>query len=167
MSKKYVIEIEDGEEQYICINGESEHKYYTRVVPVAELEELTTEYVNEHFGKLQDEAYRRGVNDHAEGVTSCEFCRYEDLREEDEPCCNCSHSHIDMFAPKVKDDEIEVGDVVQSIDGNEFVVVGINNDYGNTCGFTKTGLWVGYATDRVKKTDKHYDIKSILEDMQE
>ena len=166
MSKKYVIEIEDSE-QYICINGECEHKYYTRVVPVADLEELTAEYVNENFGQLQDDAYMRGINDHAEGVTSCEFCKYEDLREDDEPCCNCSHSHIDRFSPKVKDDEIEVGDVVQSIDGNEFVVVVINNACGNSCGFTQKGLWVGYAADRVKKTGKHYDIKSILEVMQE
>ena len=166
MSKKYVIEIEDGE-QYICINGECEHKYYTRVVPVADLEELTAEYVNENFGYLQDDAYMRGINDHDNGVTCCEYCRYEDAAETDEPCRGCSHSHINMFSPKVKDDEIEVGDVVQSIDGNEFVVVVTKNDYGNTCGFTKAGLWVGYAADRVKKTDKHYDIKSILEDMQE
>ena len=166
MSKKYVIEIEDGE-QCICINGECEHKYYTRVVPVADLEELTAEYVNENFGELQDDAYMRGINDHDKGVTSCEFCRYENAREKDEPCRNCSNSHINMFEPKVKDEKIEVGDEVHGIDRLQIVVIYINISGRRVSGFTNEGKWCSIPIEEAKKTGKHYDIKSILEDMQE
>ena len=108
MSKKYVIEINDGEDN-ICINGENDNAYYTRVVRVSDLEELTHEYFDKN--------------------------------------------------------RIEVGDVVKCTDGFEYVVVNPRNGFGNACGFTKTGMWVGYDTDSVVKTDKHFDIKSILEDM--
>ena len=108
MSKRYVIEINEGENN-ICINGERDNAYYTRVVDVSDLEELAPE----HFDK----------------------------------------------------NRIEVGDVVKSTDGLEYVVVNPGNYFGNVCGFTKKGMWVGYAVDSVVKTDKHFDIKSILEDM--
>lgn len=170
MSKKYVIEIYDGE-QYICINGECEHKYYTRVVPVADLEELTAEYVNENYGQLQDDAYMRGVNDHAEGVTSCEFCKYEDLREGDEPCCYCSCSYVNKFVPKVKDDEIKVSDEIVWTEDESVVIVVTRvyteNDIEWCDGVCRNGTVYQILAKHARKTGRHFDIKAILEDMQE
>ena len=59
---KYIIEIPD-DVQYILLNGKEDNKYYTAVHPIAELEELNSDYINEHFGELQDEAYQKGIND--------------------------------------------------------------------------------------------------------
>jgi hypothetical protein len=62
MSKKYVIDLPD-DAQYILINGASENHCYTRVEQVDDLEELNSDYINEHYGELQDEAYQRGFED--------------------------------------------------------------------------------------------------------
>ena len=62
MSKKYVIDLPD-DAQYILINGASENHCYTRVEQVDDLEELNSDYINEHFGSLQDEAYQRGLEE--------------------------------------------------------------------------------------------------------
>ena len=59
---KYIIEIPD-DVQYVLLNGKADNKYYTAVRPVAELEVLNSDYINEHYGELQDEAYLRGFKD--------------------------------------------------------------------------------------------------------
>jgi hypothetical protein len=59
---KYIIEIPD-DVQYVLFNGKTDNKYYTAVRPIAELEELNSDYINEHYGELQDEAYQRGLED--------------------------------------------------------------------------------------------------------
>ena len=59
---KYIIEIPD-DVQYVLLNGKADNKYYTAVRPVAELEELNSDYINENFGVLQEAAYQRGFDD--------------------------------------------------------------------------------------------------------
>ena len=59
---KYIIELED-DIKYLIINGRADNRCYTLVRPVAELEELNSDYINEHYGDLQDEAYTRGYAD--------------------------------------------------------------------------------------------------------
>ena len=59
---KYIIEIPDGV-QYVLFNGQTDNKCYTAVRPIAELEELNSDYINEHYGELQDEAYQTGLKD--------------------------------------------------------------------------------------------------------
>jgi hypothetical protein len=68
MSKKYVIDLPD-DAQYILINGASENHCYTRVEQVEDLEELNSDYINEHFGELQDEAYKKGYEDGKKSVS--------------------------------------------------------------------------------------------------
>ena len=59
---KYIIELED-DIQYLIINGRADNRCYTLVRPVAELEVLNSDYINEHYGQMQDEAYLRGFKD--------------------------------------------------------------------------------------------------------
>ena len=68
MSKKYVIDLPD-DAQYILINGASENHCYTRMEQVDDLEELNSDYINEHYGSLQDEAYQRGFEDGKKSVS--------------------------------------------------------------------------------------------------
>ena len=59
---KYIIELED-DIKYLTINGRTDNRCYTLVRPVAELEVLNSDYINEHYGQMQDEAYQKGIND--------------------------------------------------------------------------------------------------------
>ena len=59
---KYIIELED-DIKYLIINGRADNRCYTLVRPVAELEVLNSDYINEHYGQMQDEAYLRGFKD--------------------------------------------------------------------------------------------------------
>ena len=69
---KYIIEIPD-DVQYVLLNGQTDNKCYTAVRPVAELEVLNSDYINEHFGELQDEAYQRGHDDGYEAGCATAF----------------------------------------------------------------------------------------------
>ena len=64
---KYIIEIPD-DVQYVLFNGQTDNKCYTAVRPVAELEVLNSDYINEHYGQMQDEAYQRGYEDGKKSV---------------------------------------------------------------------------------------------------
>ena len=70
MSKEYVIDLPD-DAQYILINGASENHCYTRVEQVDDIEELNSDYINEHYGELQDTAYKKGLHD---GESKCRYC---------------------------------------------------------------------------------------------
>ena len=182
---KYIIEIPD-DVQYVLFNGKADNKYYTAVRPIAELEELNSDYINENFGELQDEAYQAGMD------KAWEIARRIML--------NCEDGGIDgdglrkMFGTAntytiIKDntaseavakikaydnvtpsDRIEVGDEVEW-DGDKCIVTYINIDI-DTSEVKDYDLMMydGSVIDHVKecrfvKTGKHYDIASILEAM--
>ena len=63
--------------------------------------------------------------------------------------------------------KIHVGDEVRRIsDGVKYVVVDPKNEYGRACGFSMNGIWYGERPDALRKTDRHFDIESILKGMQ-
>ena len=181
---KYIIEIPD-DVQYVLLNGKADNKYYTAVRQIAELEELNSDYINENFGELQDEAYQAGLNDAWEaarrivvdtdhgglalgtlsGIFGTQSYSYI-MRE------NTAQQAIDKIkAYEHKDsDRIEVGDEVDW-DGDKYVVTYLNYSF-ETSEITDYDLlaYDGSVVDHVKKctftkTGKHYDIASILEAM--
>lgn len=63
---KYIIEIAEEYEEYfkgVLICGIADGKFAVDVIAREDLEELNSDYINENFGKLQDEAYQKGIND--------------------------------------------------------------------------------------------------------
>ena len=65
---KYVIEIPDDisfNPQFLTLYGVEPKGDYVRTydIEMDEAEELNSDYINEHFGDLQDTAYQKGVND--------------------------------------------------------------------------------------------------------
>ena len=181
---KYIIELED-DIKYLIINGRADNRCYTLVRPVAELEVLNSDYINEHYGELQDEAYkqgyadaeriwrapssdnefyRKGLEDGKKSIDNgCNGCKYEDQHGYDEPCNKCMHSHASHYTPMPKqDDSIKVGDEVTAPCGKA-IVTAIKNEFvyylyaDGDCGCTESK--------NLKKTGKHYDIASILEAM--
>ena len=176
MSKKYVIDLPD-DAQYILINGASENHCYTRVEQVDDIEELNSDYINEHFGELQDEAYQRGLEDAWEAARKI-MC--DDGIDMNTLCTifrrGCSDSIIRDYSAseaiaKLKayedskhSDRIEVGDEVIAPYGKA-IVTAIKNEF--VYYLYPDGDRGVKEPKNLKKTGKHYDIASILEAMRE
>lgn len=179
---KYIIEI-PVDAQYIMINGMREGYCYTQTKNVDDLEELNSDYINENFGELQDEAYQAGMD------KAWEIARRIRL--------NCEDGGIDgdglrkMFGTAntytiIKDntvseavakikaydnvtpsDRIEVGDEIR----HDIQGIGVATRIDEVNGTTYyNAVWSNgntgyYRFDDLKKTGKHYDIQSILEAM--
>jgi hypothetical protein len=129
------------------------------------LEELNSDYINEHFSSLQDEAYQRGFEDGKwKAEDGCDGCKYYEDTSLTNPCSECSRGCVDHYKPASDPDRIEVGDEVVTKTGKKYTAVSFG--YGGTvCGFDKEGMWTGWNPKEVTKTGKHYDIQSILEAM--
>ena len=162
---KYIIEIPD-DVQYVLLNGKADNKYYTAVHPIAELEELNSDYINEHYGELQDEAYQRGLEDGKwKAEDGCDGCKYYEDTSLTNPCSECSRGHVDHYKPVSDLDRIEVGDEVEW-EGEKFTILRVftpKGCYEQCDGFDDAGNgYTNILTKDVKKTGKHYDIQSIL-----
>lgn len=59
---KYIVDIPDGVE-WIIVTCRTKVGFITRDFDFDSLEELNSDYINEHFGDLQDEAYQRGLEE--------------------------------------------------------------------------------------------------------
>ena len=69
---KYIIEIAKEYEEYfkgVLICGIADGKFAVDVIAVEDLEELNSDYINENFGELQDEAYQKGFEDGKKSVS--------------------------------------------------------------------------------------------------
>jgi hypothetical protein len=167
MSKKYVIDI-PNDAQYILINGASENHCYTRMEQVDDIEELNSDYINEHYGSLQDEAYQRGLEDGKKHLANgCVGCQYEGDEGRVNPCCECARVCDDHYIPKTSD-RIEVGDeVIWTADNITLIVTSMYEVGGiNWCdGLAQDGKVYSTLIENDRKTGKHYDIQSILEAM--
>ena len=191
---KHIIELNEDCKivQQMCV---TEHgNAYTDGCYSCDLEELNFDYINEHYGQLQDEAYNRGYEDGRKVGIKDGMCEaweaarkivvdtdhggialgtlgeifgtqgYSYIMRE-----NTAQEAIDKikaYEDKQKaDDEIKVGDEVVTKTGKKYTVVAFV-DSGNACGFNANGMWTGWNPKDVTKTGKHYDIASILEAMQ-
>ena len=119
--------------------------------------------------KLEAE-YQRGFEDgKAVSDKGCEGCRFEGTRCT--ACENCCNSHMNHWTAKQTDDKIEVGDEVafHHDDGRPDTVVVVT--YIGQDGFIDgmDGRGTQYAhknPTKWTKTGRHFDISSILKEMQ-
>ena len=100
---KYIIEIE---EKPLYVFDKDTQTYFPRLWRVkgfnslvfdkeglSRLEELNSDYINEHYGSLQDDAYQKGFEDgKAQSKRGCEGCRYECENKRRVPCILCSNN---------------------------------------------------------------------------
>lgn len=94
---------------------------------IENIEELNSDYINEHFGELQDEAYQRGLEDGKwKAEDGCDGCKYYEDTSLTNPCSECSRGHVDHYKPANGPDRIEVGDevTVASLTDGPLTVVG-------------------------------------------
>ena len=69
---KYIIEADERSELIQVISVMPNGTVYTNEKSIDELEELTADYVNEHFGILQDDAYNAGFENGKKEAESSE-----------------------------------------------------------------------------------------------
>ena len=63
---KYIIEIKpEYEDSFkgVMILGAKDSNLFVDPLGVEDLEELNSDYINEHYGSLQDDAYQKGLDD--------------------------------------------------------------------------------------------------------
>ncbi len=164
--KKYVFEASDDVKKVIAMGVTHGGAIWTDTTDIENLEELNSDYINEHFGDLQDTAYQRGFEKGKDvRIKGCEGCMYQDTTIEHNPCNLCCNAFLNRWT--AKDDEIKVGDVVtiKYSDKHSFVVTKVSDQ--SVWGVDESGSWNYWAIDEVIKTDKHYDIDKILEALKE
>ena len=130
--------------------------------------ELTAEYVNEHFGSLQDDAYNKGLEDgkkeNRTGV-GCETCEWYGSPFTGD-CNVCCRNYEDKYEQKQKEDaEIKVGDEVKSIDGLSTGIATYINSRGFDIIHSDGSVEENVARSEWRKTGKHYDIAQLLAKM--
>ncbi len=195
MSKKYVIEIKPEYEDTIkgvMVLGAMESNLYVDTLSIEDLEELNSDYINEHFGELQDEAYQRGYEEGRkvgikDGMCEAwEAARKLAVETDDggisisalyemfgtESMCmimknNTVYDAIDKLKAyeEKKDDSIKVGDEVIYNGTTRCLVV--TPETGDRYASLLDCNGIHYSADHreCKKTGRHFDIQSILEAM--
>ena len=167
---KYIIELDDRIKLVTSVGVTENGIVYTTSDYVHNLEELNYDYINEHYGELQDEAYQRGFEDGRwKAEDGCTGCKYEGNTGEHLPCEYCMNNFKNQWTAK-QTDRIEVGDEVTFLPNDRRGIVTAchvpdvyaeNDKYAVFCGTT-----VEYVLrQHITKTGKHYDIQSILEAM--
>ena len=171
---KYIVEIKpEYEDSFkgLMILGAKDSNLFVDTLAVDDLEQLNSDYINEHFGDLRDTAYQKGFEDgKAIEEKGCEGCRWESNTGTQVPCKFCRNCYENRWEAKKDCDEIKVGDVVKPYANvthivTPFVVTGVDNMH--VWGVDTEGSWNYWAINEVTKTDKHFDIDKILEEMKE
>ena len=178
---KYIIDIPNGVEWGV-VTCRTEDGFYTR--DFDSLEELNSDYINEHFGDLQETAYKKGLEDGKKATweavrkvihlpeavvldlfTDCYssvctvlqvFLKYEGSEVIEK---------LKAYEEKQKaDDKIEVGDEVDAY-GNKGVVTYMYEKEDVYCVMMRDGSASIRKNGDIVKTGRHFDIASILEAM--
>ena len=161
---KYIIELGEDAKAIQSISITSLGNVYVDSWYVENLEELNSDYINEHFSDLQDTAYKKGFEDGKwKSEDGCTGCKYEGKTGEHLPCDYCMNNFKNQWT--AKDDEIKVGDEVDWA-GDKFIVTRIfqphNNaeecDGVNMDGCTYHDVLISGLT----KTGRHVDITDML-----
>lgn len=150
----------------------NEKTVWSRMFHLDELEELNSDYINEHSRELQDEAYQKGFEDGKKSTEKgCEGCAYETARNGTYVMCSNNYRNLWEKRDDTKD-HIEVGDIVDRyIDGNfdsRGIYLGGNGEIWNCLFWANTlPITLAFPKEQFKKTGKHYDVQSILEAMKQ
>ena len=186
---KYIIEIKpEYEDSFkgLMILGAKDSNLFVDALAVENLEELNSDYINEHFGDLQDTAYQRGLDYAWEAAKKVVLNPDEGglsalgLNE----IFNCATiqqvfrkytlseviAKLKAYEEKQKaDDEIKVGDeVIWTQDENVAIVVTCiytKNNMEWCDGVCKDGKVYSILTENARKTGGRFDIDKYLEEI--
>ena len=164
---KYILEIKpEYEANGIMILGARDSHLYVTTLEVKDLEELNSDYINKHFSDLQDTAYRKGLEDgKAVSDKGCVGCKWEGNGNDRSPCDYCCNGYSIQWQAKT-DDEIKVGDEVIYNNTIKCLVVRPETDERYAVLIDSNGYHHSADHRECKKTGRHFDIASILKEMQ-
>ena len=166
---KYIIDTGDylfTTDGVLVVGFDCDNKPATFYNSLDNLEELNSDYINEHFGELQDEAYKKGYEDGKKSTErGCEGCKYHEDTSLTNPCSECTRAWKDHYTPTPHSDRIEVGDEVIYNGTTRCVVIVPETDKRYASILDCNGIHYSADHRELKKTGKHYDIASILEAM--
>ena len=192
MSKKYVIEIKPEYKDTtkgIIVLGARDSNLYVYALDIENLEELNSDYINEHYGSLQDEAYQRGLDDAWDAAKKLSWVeKYggygdrldkvfdrTDIFDFLDYSPNEAIDKLKAYEEKQKaDDEIKVGDELEhTVSGYTSKAIFLekivdDEDWYKCLFWTGCGVAIlSYPKSQFKRTGKHYYIDKILEAMKE
>ena len=168
---KYIVEIKpEYEDSFkgLMILGAKDSNLFVDTLAVDDLEQLNSDYINKHYGQLQDDAYQRGLDDaweaarelYLNGACKDLFGEYFNTFIKN----HTAQEAIEKLKAHKHNDKIEVGDMVRHDRGWTAVVTSIDNvgfsvmDYnGNVASYSDISKFT--------KTGRHFDIDKILEEM--
>jgi len=123
--------------------------------------------LDEETKQSVDEAYQRGLEDgKAVSDKGCVGCKWEGNGKDHSPCDYCCNCYSSQWAAKQTDEEIKVGDEV--IYNNTIKCLVVRPETDERYAVLIDGNGHHYSTDHreCKKTGRHFDIASILKEMQ-
>ena len=177
---KYIVEIKpEYEDSFkgLMILGAKDSNLFVDALAVDDIELLNSDYINEHFGELQDEAYQRGLNDAWEAAKKISLMSPDEIEKVFPGAAkynryNLGYSGVEAieklkaYEEKQKaDDDIKVGDEVKAEDGTVAFFVTWMSDCC-ICGVDEKGRCYSYEPKEIcGKTGRHFDIDKILEEM--
>jgi len=179
---KYIIDIPEDAEYGILTYRRVDGGFCTKDIDITETEQLTSDYINEHFSDLQDEAYQRGLKDGRNETWEC-MKRIAFLEKPRDMRDFFGHTtfggiltgytatevieKLKAYEEKQKaDDEIKVGDEVRLCRHNvPYIVTSCDGDDDTYILMTVSGRFIKAGKYNVRKTGRHFDIQSILEEM--
>lgn len=183
---KYIIELDDTTKAVQKIAVFDDGRIYTHQWDVEDLEELNSDYINENFGQLQDEAYKRGYKEGEEnGRKDGLFEAWELMKKI--AFAQDPHVMVDIFGAmtfgeillkntpqeaiaklKAHEEEkyrIHVGDEVVSKNSSiKFIVTNID-DETVTMLSSDGQCAITHAIESFKRTGKRFDIQTILKEL--
>ena len=187
---KYIIEIAKEYEEYfkgILICGIADGKFAVDVIAREDLEKLTSDYINEHFGELQDDAYQRGLDDACEAArkiirmpegkllnifTECYSAVCTALQVLLKYDASEAIEKLKAYEEKQKADELKVGDELEhTVSGYTSKAIFLekikdDEDWYKCLFWTGCGVTIlTYHKRQFKRTGRHFDIDKILEEM--
>lgn len=178
---KYILEIKpEYKDSFkgLMVLGAKDSDLFVDALAVEDLEELTSDYINEHYGDLQDTAYRKGRESvfHELEISGSQKGESADDAYERGHEIGYQKGFEDGKAQRTYDDKIEVGDEVEHNSAHDIkvLVTDVNEEEKEFGGLALTAsehncdIGDRYSNCKFKrwhKTGRHFDIASILEEM--
>ena len=174
---RYVIEIKpEYEDSFkgLMILGAKDSNLFVDTLAVDDLEQFNSDYINEHYGELQDMAYQRGIDDAWEAARKIVTWPDRSLVNSDtfdlDPGENIFTKYsassaiekLKAYEEQKEDEEIKVGDVVAiNHTDRKGIVTRVDGDGANV--LQEDGQTGYYLFELLKKTDKHdSSIEAVL-----
>lgn len=175
---KYIIEIKpEYEDSFkgLMILGAKDSNLFVDALATENLEELNSDYINEHFGDLQDTAYQRGLEDAWEAarkiieMTSPPYWEVFNEYKEDlfgKITATEAIEKLKAYEEKQKaDEDVKRGDILRNKTNGLTYIVTLASDYGYVLLGNDGNCATTCITNTFEKTGKHFDIDKILDEM--